>query len=470
MRKKRAYFIGIKGIAMTAMAVYFQEKGYEVTGSDILEIFPTDSVLEKNHIEIKTGFKPENLSGNIDIVVVTGAHGGMTNPEAQYAKKIGIPTFMHGEMVGKIMEGKQGISVAGCHGKTTTSCIIAHLMTKLGMDPSYIIGTSEIKSIGNAGHFGKGEYFVAEADEYMTCPSTNPKPRFMWQNPNYIVITNIEYDHPDAYKDINDIISSYNKFIQKLPENGMLVACMDNQQIRNILPNIKKPYITYGFSPASDYVISRYSFEEGMSFMTVRCQNINISDFMLQIPGRHNLLNSLSAAIIVNQLGIKWERIQNHLKSYAGCKRRFEIIGKYGNILFYDDYAHHPSEIQATLKAARDWYKKRRIISVFQPHTFSRTISLLPDFARSFDNSDIAVVTDIYPSAREKFDKTISSKHLELEMNKHKNNAVYLKDKNSVITYLDKNIKDGDLIITMGAGDIYTWQKDIRTLLESKSK
>ncbi len=470
MRKKRAYFVGIKGVAMTAMAVYLLEKGYEVSGSDIPDIFPTDSILKKNQIEIKTGFNLQNLKGKYDLVIVTGAHGGMTNPEAQHAKELDIPTFMHGEMMGKIMEGKIGISVAGCHGKTTTSCIIAHLLTKLGMNPSYVIGTSNIKSIGNAGHYGKGEYFVAEADEYMTCPITDNKPRFLWQNPRYLVITNIEYDHPDAYANLDAVINAFKVFIQKVPDIGMIVACMDNKNIRDIISETEKPYITYGFSPASDYTIGRYSFDEGMSFMTVKCKNIDLSDFMLQIPGRHNLLNALGAAIIVNQLGVKWDKISNHMKEYSGCKRRFEKIGKYGNILFYDDYAHHPSEIQATLKATRDWYKKRRIITIFQPHTFSRTRALLSDFAKSFYFSDIAIVTDIYPSAREKFDTSISSRLLEIEMNKYKRNAFYCKDKKSVISFLDKNIKDGDLVMTLGAGDIYTWQTDISNLLFNKSK
>lgn len=468
MKNKLAYLVGIKGVAMTALAVYLKEKGYAVTGSDIEEIFPTDKILKMHSIKIKKGFLERNIDANYNFVVVTGAHGGMTNIEAQRAKDLQIPTFMHGEYLGNLMKNKFGISIAGCHGKTTTSALIAFLLHKCGLKPSYAVGTSEINGIGAGGHFGRGEIFVAEADEYMTCPQTDTTPRFMWQDPKILVITNIEFDHPDAYKNLNDVKNAYLRFIEKLPGDAIVIACIDNKNVEELLPKIKIPVITYGFSPRADFQISRFYFCENASFMKIMHKKIDLGEYMLSIPGKHNLLNALAAIIVADQVGVNRESIKRNLLLYFGCKRRFEKIEQFGNVLLYDDYAHHPSEITATLSAAREWFKTKRMIVLFQPHTFSRTKALLPDFAKAFINADLALICDIYPSAREQADESITSKMVVMEANKYKNNAYYLKDKEQMLSFLDKNAKDGDLILTMGAGSIYLWQKDLIKLLQNK--
>jgi len=468
MKKKNAYLVGIKGVAMTSLAVYLKEKGYEVTGSDVEDIFPTDKILQANKINIIKGFSEKNIDEKFDLAVVTGAHGGMTNIEAQKAKKLGIPTYMHGEFLGKLMEGKFGISIAGCHGKTTTSSLIAFLLQKGGFKQSYAIGTAEINGLGPAGHFGNGEIFVAEADEYMTCPSSDPTPRFMWQSPKILVLTNIEYDHPDAYANIEEVKDAYRHFIDKLESDVVIVACIDNENVTSVLTGTNKQVITYGFSPAADFSISHFYFNEGISFMQVMHKNINLGEYMLQISGKHNLANSLAGIIVAEHIGMSHENIRKALKLFTGCKRRFEKISQIGGVTLYDDYAHHPSEISATLYGAREWFKYRRIIAIFQPHTFSRTKALLADFARAFIQADLAMIVDIYPSAREQPDDTINSNMLVMEANKYKKNAYYLKNKKETLSFLDKNIKDGDLIITMGAGDIYLWHDDIKKLLRSK--
>lgn len=468
MRKKKAYLIGIKGIAMTALAVYLKQKGYQVTGSDVEDIFPTDEILKKQNIKIRKGFNKQNIDDNYDLVAVTGAHGGMTNPEAVEAKKRGLTTLMNGQALGNIMKESVGISVAGCHGKTTTSALIAFLLAKAGLDPSYIIGTSDINGLGPAGRYGSGNYFIAEADEYMTCPKTDPTPRFLWQNPQILVITNIEYDHPDAFSDIADVKKAFLHFLEKVPNNGLIVACVDNENVRDILSKAKREVLTYGFSPQADFHIKSYSFGEGISFGRVYHQKLDLGDYMLKIPGKHNLLNALAASIVVNQLGLSWDRVKDILKLYTGCKRRFEKLGQFKSVLLYDDYAHHPTEISATISAAREWFPHRRIVTIFQPHTFSRTKALFTEFTKAFRGADLAVITDIYPSKREKFDSTVSSKQLVLEMNRYKNNAVYQKDKEAVLSFLKTNTKDNDLVITMGAGDIFTWQKDLIFLFKEK--
>ncbi len=468
MKKKSAYLVGIKGVAMTSLAVYLVEKGYEVTGSDVEDIFPTDKILKEKNIVIKKGFSSNNIDKDYQVMIVTGAHGGRTNIEVQKAKELGIPTYMHGEFLGSLMEGKFGISIAGCHGKTTTSSLIAYLLYKGGFKPSYAIGTAEINGLGPAGHFGGGKIFVAEADEYMTCPNSDPTPRFMWQSPKILVLTNIEYDHPDAFANIEEVKDVYRRFIDKLGSDVVIVACIDNENILKVLSGTNKQVITYGFSPAADFRISHFYFNEGISFMKVLHKNIDLGEYMLQTSGKHNMANSLAGIIVAEQLGMSHEHIRKFLKLFTGCKRRFEKIGQIGNVLFYDDYAHHPSEISATLQGAREWFKTRRIIVIFQPHTFSRTKAFLADFAKVFVQADLALIVDIYPSAREGSDDSINSNMLVVEANKYKKNAFYLKNKEKALNFLAENIDSNDLIITMGAGDVYTWHDDLKKLSQTK--
>ncbi len=468
MHKKSAYLIGIKGVAMTALATYLHQKGYEVSGSDVEEEFQTDIVLQEQGILVKIGFQPANVDRTAEFVVVTGAHGGMSNPEAKEALKLGLPTLMHGKYLGSLMEDKFGISIAGCHGKTTTSAIIASLLTNSGLKPSYAVGTAQINDLGYAGHFGQGKYFVAEADEYMTCPITDRTPRFLWQKPKLLVITNIDYDHPDAFKDIEEIKKAFIQFANNLADESNIVICQDDRNAVSIIPYLKNKVITYGFSPKSDYRIEKIYFGDGLSSMRVLFKNTDLGDFIVHIPGRHNLLNSLAASVAVNLVGLSWEDIKINLKKFRGTRRRFEKISEINNILLYDDYAHHPQEVKTTLESFKNWFPDRRLIVIFQPHTFSRTKTLLNDFARSFKEADIVIFSDIYPSAREKLDNSISSKILMIEANKYKKNSHYFADKLTILTYLKDYIKSGDLIVTMGAGDIFSWQKDLIRLIKNQ--
>lgn len=453
---------------MTAMAVYLQQAGYFVTGSDVIDVFPTDKILADNKILVKRGFSPKNLDDDYDLVVVTGAHGGMTNIEAIYAKKRGIPTFMHGVFLGELLNTKVGISVAGCHGKTTTASLIAFLLDKSGFKPSYAIGTAQINGLGAAGHFGKGAHFIAEADEYMTCPSTDRTPRFLYQKPKFLVITNIEFDHPDAYPDLQSVKDAFIKLASNMPKDGLIVACIDNSVIKEVLPYLKTPYLTYGFSPLSDFRISKSYFGKEISFVRFTQKNIDLGEFILKVPGRHNQLNSLAACIVANQVGLGWDKIRELLKQYTGNKRRFEKKAFINGIYLFDDYAHHPSEIMATIKAAKGWYENHRVVIVFQPHTYSRTKKLLDDFAQSFVDADLVILADIYPSAREDNDPTINSKILTDRVNMYKKNAVYQKDKKAVMMYLSQVVKSGDVVILMGAGDIYLWSDDCINILEGE--
>jgi len=455
MEKKNIHFIGIKGVAMTALAIVAKEQGAKVTGSDIEEDFPTSATLQKFKITPLIGFKKENIRGKPDLVVVTGAHGGMNNPEARAASEAGLNVLPHGKALPLFIGKKKTIAVAGSHGKTTCAAMIAHLLLKSGFDPSFAVGCGEIKSLGTPGHAGKGDYFVVEADEYMTDPSGNPTPRFLWLNPLIGVITNIEYDHPDAYPNIDQVKQAFLNFGKKIPPEGLLVAGIDNENVRTILPTINCQKLTYGFSPKADFQIRRVSFGNEKTWFWLRHKKIDLGCFTLAIPGKHNAANALAAGIVASHLGISWEKIRQELATFRGTKRRFEKIAQKEGILFFDDYAHHPTEIKATLEAARAWFANRRIICVFQPHTFSRTKALFSEFSKCFNKADEVIITDIYPSAREKPDPTINSLILVNEIQKHHKKAIYIGKMEEVADYLKNHILPADIILTMGAGDIY---------------
>jgi UDP-N-acetylmuramate--alanine ligase len=455
MKQRHVHFIGIKGVAMTALAIVAQELGAKVTGSDVEEDFPTADVLNKYHLTPQVGFTKENLIEKPDLVVVTGGHGGMNNPEAVAAKKLGLRVLMHGQALGEFCQEKKTIAVAGCHGKTTTAAIIAHLLTKNRLDPSFAIGCGEIKSLRAAGHAGKGDYFVVEADEYVTDPGSDPTPRFFWLSPFMAVITNIEYDHPDAYRNLEQLKSAFLTFTQKIPSSGLLVLGIDNQNNREILRKISCPVVTYGFSPEADYQISQVSFTEGRTRFWLKKGKVDLGQFSLAVPGKHNALNFVAASLVVNSLGISWENIRREGPSFLGTKRRFEFKGEKGGAIFYDDYAHHPTEIAATLAAARAAFSQRRIICIFQPHTFSRTKALFSEFSRCFTEASEVILVDIYPSAREKPDPTINSQILALEMQHYHQNVRYLGSLGKAISYLKERATHNDVIITMGAGDVY---------------
>lgn len=452
---KHVHFIGLKGVAMTALAIIAKEQGSRVTGSDLEEDFPTAQTLARFKITPSLGFKKENIVGRPDLVVVTGAHGGMSNPEAQAAQKMGLRVLMHGQALPEFMEGKKVIAVAGSHGKTTVAALIAHLLTKASLDPSFAVGCGEIKSLATSGHAGRGDYFIVEADEYVTDPGRDPTPRFFHLHPLLAVVTNIEYDHPDAFTNLEEVEQAFLTFAHQVPKNGLLVLGVDGENVKTVLPSLKVPFLTFGFSPKAAYQITRVSFGPQQTWFSVKHQGIDLGQFTLKIPGKHNVSNALAASLIVNQVGLSWEKIRELLPSFSGTKRRFEAKGEKEGVKFFDDYAHHPTEIKATVEAARSWFPKRKIIVVFQPHTFSRTKALLKEFSQSFSQADQVIVTDIFPSAREKEDPSINSQILVNEIQKYKQNVLYLGKMEEVVAYFKKHLIPGEVVFTMGAGDIY---------------
>ena len=456
------HFTGIKGVGMTSLALCFDDLGIKVSGSDTEEIFVTDEPLAKRKIKWKVGFSGKNIGRKCDLLITTGAHGGLTNLEVLAAKKRGIPTMTHAEGLAKIAEGKDVITVCGVGGKSTTSSIIAHLLEVAGLKPSFAIGVGNIFPLGTPGMFNsKGRHFICEADEFAISPGVNDNPRFSLLSPKILVATNIEHDHPDIYPTLSDTLRTFKDFFSKVPEGGWLVVNIDNKNIRDMILDVDVPKKTYGFSSDADWQISEVSYSQGSTKFSLRHKEDMVKNIRINIPGQYNVQNATAAFVVATLLGVSPKRAKEGLNSFVDVKRRFEFVGEVGGTLIYDDYAHHPLEIKAVLKAAREWFPHRRIVAVFQPHTYSRTKALFNEFAMSFKGADVSAFMDIYSSAREKKDPNVSSERLAQETKKYVKNSYYIGGHKEASNWLKKNLRRGDLLLTLGAGDIFYLHEEL---------
>lgn len=462
---KHIHLVGIKGVGMTALAFCLQDLGIKVTGSDTKEIFVTDEMLQKRNLSWKEGFKKENLEPKPDLVITTGAHGGLNNPEVLAAKEMNIPVITHAEALAEISKGKDLIAVCGVGGKTTVSSMIATILSLANKNPSFAIGVGNIYPLNTSGKYDlSGTEFVAEADEFAISPGINNNPRFSLLNPKIIVVTNIEHDHPDIYPTLEDTKNTFRKFFEKIPENGLLVACLDNSNVASVIKDLKVPIQTYGFSEEADWQIKDVKFgNQSISFKLKNKERIT-SEIKLTIPGEYNILNATASFIVNNFLNLSEEEIILGIEKFKGCQRRFEVVYeiKDKNIVFVDDYAHHPSEIKAVLSATKKWFPQRRIISIFQPHTYSRTKAFFKEFAQAFSDADLVGIMDIYSSAREEKDESVSSEKLSEEIRKFKPEVSYTRDHSKTLEWLKENLKEGDVILTLGAGDIFYLYEKIK--------
>jgi UDP-N-acetylmuramate--alanine ligase len=462
------HFLGVKGVGMTPLAIIAKEAGFSVSGCDLGEEFITDVLLKKVGIEPLIGFSENHLKA-CDLLITTGAHGGFENLEVIRAKSLGIPVWTQGEAVGKFMDGQlfknsfEGISVAGSHGKTTTSAMIATVLKENKQDPAFLIGTGNIPSLGSSGHFSKGKYFVAEADEYATEPKYDHTPKFLWQHPQIGVITNIEFDHPDLYSSMAQLDKAFLDFAKNIKPEGALVACIDDLETSKIIRQYLGKVITYGFSESADFSLQRVSVAPEKTFFWVHAKNTQLGEFSLNIAGEQNALNALAAIVVCLELGLSLENIKKGLLAFKGTKRRSEFVGKIASgALIYDDYAHHPTEIKSSLAAFKKMYPNKKIVCIFQPHTYSRTKSLFEQFTSSFGLANELILTDIFPSLREIADNTVSSKILADSVSKVQKNVLYIAKLEDVVKYLDqKSFNDSYIIITMGAGDVYKIGKEL---------
>ena len=461
-RVKSIHFVGIKGVGVAPLAIIAKQAGIQVTGSDVAEVFITDNALEKSGIVPLVGFSPEHIR-DPDLVITTGAHGGYDNPEVIAAKAQGIPVLTKGEAVGQYMNGAilgrdfMGVAIAGSHGKTTTTAILTTIFSECGKDPSYIIGTGSIGSGLLPGHLGKGDYFIAESDEYATEPTYNHKAQFLWMYPRIALITNIEHDHPDIYPSLDSVVEVFQEFVSNIKTGGLLVGNADDLRVDKILKDYKGRSISYGLSPRNDYILTRVHASGEQTFFHVFFQGADLGEFRILLSGEHNALNALGAVVVAIDAGLPLEAIKRALVKFTGAKRRLEYKGQLvSGAYVFDDYAHHPTEIRSTLKALKMRYPTSRIVAIFQPHTFSRTKVLLNEFLQAFDGANEVIVTDIFASAREGIDEDISSKILIEKMSLNHTNVTYAPTPSeAALLIMKQHLGENTVVVFMGAGDIY---------------
>jgi len=452
--QQHIHIVGIGGAGMSPLARILHQMGHTVTGSD-LYLSPVTEGLRALGLTIYEGHQPQHIAG-ADLVVTTAA-ARPDNPELMAARERGIPVLKGAALLGLLMEGKKGICIAGTHGKTTTTAMIAATLVAAGWDPSYVIG-GEPKDLPASGHWGSSPYFVAEADEYDR--------RFLSLHPTIAVVTSLEADHPDCYPTMPELLAAFRAFIGLVPPDGWVVGCGDDPRVREILyadhsyekgNPAQAPRITYGLLAGNMWQATNVKDNgQGGSAFVVRCLHAEgrmeeVGPFHLIIPGQHNVCNALAAIVVGSLLGVPMETLRMTLAGFRGVARRFDVLGQVGGVTVIDDYAHHPSEIRATLAAARQQYPGRRLVAVHQPHTYSRLKALLPEFARAFDAADQVLVVDIY-AARETDTLGMHARQLVAAM-RHPD-ARYTGTLAETIRYLQGELRPGDVLITLGAGDV----------------
>jgi len=454
LKDKRIHFIGIGGIGMSGIAWLCLKQGAKVSGSDVKPSRITEK-LKAEGASIYIGHEKGNL-GKPDLVVYSSAIT-FQNPELSAAVYSGIPSWQRGVFLSQLMKEKTSIAVTGAHGKTTTSSLILTMLYELGYEPSGMIGAVIERFNGNA-LLGKGKYFVTEADE--------SDGSFLSLTPAYGVITNIDAEHLDFYSDMKQIFQAYLQFANNIPDDGVLVCCGDDVNTRKILPEIKKRVLTYGFKSSNTLYAEDANFHDTAGEFRCIYKKHKLGSVKLNIPGKHNILNAMAAILVGLDIGIDFDKIKSALGKYEGAQRRFQIKAEIDDILIIDDYAHHPTEIKATLEACT-WLKRKRILAVFQPHRYTRTKFLWKEFANSFTNTDSIILTDIYPASEQPI-YGVTTKCIYDEIVKlRKKNVVYL-PKENISQHLLKITKPGDLVIIMGAGDINRLASEFAEKLKAK--
>ena len=442
---KNIHCIGIGGIGLSAIAEILLARGYNVTGSDMSESDITEK-LKKDGAIIYKGHRSENVEGT-DLVVYSAAIAE-ENPEMQRAKELGIPTAGRAEVLGTLMdEFRESIAISGTHGKTTTTSMVSLILEHAGLDPTILIG-GKLEEIGGNVKVGKSDYFVTEACEY--------RDSFLQLRPDIEIILNIDSDHLDYFKDIDHIVKSFRKFASSMQNGGKLIAYGANPFVDSILKDFPEA-ITFGYGTNYTYSIENVKFEDnGMPSFEIIYDGENLGRIEMSVPGEHNILNATAAFACCHQLGVDPQIIARTLSGFTGTDRRFDLVGKTKKgFTVVDDYAHHPTEIKATLSAA-DKLPHNKLWCIFQPHTYTRTLALFDQFAPAFAKADVLIVTDIY-AAREKNIYSITSESLADNFKKNfpDKTIMYMSDFDDIADYVAENAEEGDLVITMGAGHVY---------------
>ncbi|MEJ2167562.1 MAG: UDP-N-acetylmuramate--L-alanine ligase [Desulfobacterales bacterium] len=442
-KKYHIHFVGIGGIGMSGIAELLLNLGYKVSGSDLKSSDITARLKALGGI-IYEGHLADQISGAD--VVVTSSAVSRDNPEVTAAEQASIPVIPRAEMLAELMRLKYSVAVAGAHGKTTTTSIVASVLASGGLDPTVVIG-GKLKSIGSNAVLGRGEFIVAEADE--------SDGSFLKYSPAIAVVTNIDREHLDFYADMDAIKSVFLNFIDRIPFYGLAVLCLDNEPIQDLIPKIKKRYTTYGMSSQADFQIRDVAFEKRQSRFDVFSHGKKLGRIILNLPGLHNVYNATASIAVGIELDVPFAAIKRALETIEGVQRRLEIKGEVNNITVVDDYGHHPTEIKSTLEAVEKCWPGRRKVVVFQPHRYTRTRALFDDFTRSFYQCDVLLVLPIY-AASEKEIEGVSGRLLceGIQAHGHRE-VVYTAGIEDAVAYLMQNLKPDDVLLTLGAGDVY---------------
>jgi UDP-N-acetylmuramate--alanine ligase len=442
---QRIHFVGIGGIGMSGIAEVLLTLGYKVSGSDLRGSSVTERLAELGAI-IFIGHQAENITGAE--VVVTSSAISRGNPEVEAAHAQHIPVIPRAEMLAELMRLKYGIAVAGMHGKTTTTSMVAAVLAAGGLDPTVVVG-GRVDALGSNARLGKSQYLVAEADE--------SDRSFLKLSPILAVVTNIDREHMDCYRDMADVEQAFIDFVDRVPFYGMVLLCNDDDRLRGLLPRLARRAITYGTRPDSDFRILRSktqcSSTRHYSHFEVEYKGNSLGDFHLQVPGQHNVLNATAAVAVGIGLDMKVDDVREGLENFAGVDRRFQLKGRVAGISVIDDYGHHPTEIRATLAAARQC-RFNRVHVIFQPHRYTRTRDLLDQFGTAFDNADTLVVLDIYPASETPIPGVTGEKVAEAVRSLGGKDARYVASFEEAARSVTALAEPGDMILTLGAGNV----------------
>lgn len=452
---KKIHMVGVKGAGMTALAELLLRRGAEIAGSDTAEVFFTDTILRRLGIVVYEQFDPKNIRPGTDLVIYSTAYTKEKNSELSAALASGIPVLSYPEALGALTRDKVTLAVCGTHGKTTTSALLADTLQYCGKDPSAVVG-SRIMSWGGNALTGSGDYLVIEADEYQN--------KLAHYDPFAVILTSIDYDHPDFFPDVASYEQTFADFVARIPTHGVLVYCADSAPVVRVAASARCRTVSYGTLPGADFQVVEYrplpmnfvAEKEVLrqSFSVVH-QDETVGTFRLQLAGVHNALNATAVLALLHTVGLGSDRLASAFERFSGTERRFEFIGEHYGALLYDDYAHHPEEVRVTLRAFRDLYPDKKLTVIFHPHTFTRTKALLTEFAQSFDDADSVKVLDIYGSAREEQGGVSSEDLVHLINRFFPGKAEPVTDSAELTTELKKTMGRQDVIITLGAGNVW---------------
>jgi UDP-N-acetylmuramate--alanine ligase len=456
-RIRRIHFVGIGGIGMSGIAEVLHNLGYTVSGSDSRESENTRRLASLG-IRVGIGHQDENV-GEADVVVRSSAVA-TDNVELVTARQRLIPVIQRAEMLAELMRMKYGVAVAGTHGKTTTTSMVASVLARGGLDPTIVIG-GRLNALGTNARLGQGDFLVAEADE--------SDGSFLKLSPTIAVVTTIDAEHLDYYRDLQHIQDTFVEFINKVPFYGLAVLCLDQENIQSLLPRVEKRFVTYGLGTQADLLAQAVTFKGMASEFEVSWKHRVLGRIQLRVPGLHNVYNALAAAAVGLDLQIDFAVIQQALGEFAGVARRFQILGEPKGILVVDDYAHHPAEIQATLNAAKSGFG-RNVIAVFQPHRYTRTQALVHEFATAFYQADRLFVTDIYPAGERPIPGVHGGQIAEGAKEHGHRGVTYVPLKEDLVEAVAAEAHPGDLVLVMGAGDIWKIGEEIARRLETDTR